>query len=646
MTPEERKYILENAKKLTAKQFAERLHLKERTVARFLERRQIQSSPPQPGPSQDSRSSLLSPFFLLTCLAAFGIGFLSYSNSFQASFHFDDDRSILHNYAIRNLSDLKSIWMFSRSRFLTYLSLALNYHFTGLDLFSLHLTNLLIHLLTSLAVYRLIHLTFQTPGLQDNPLKKHSPALACAASLIFLAHPIQTQAVTYIIQRTASLAGLFYISSVACYAQARLTQGRLAYLASILSAVAAMFTKEISFTLPLMLVIYEAVFFPNFFKELSRRIAKLLPFLGLLAVVPGIFIFQYGLDSDSVAALTQETKAISRGHYLLTQINVIRTYLRLLVLPVKQHLDYAYPISRNLFEPKTLLSLLLHLGWIGFAVKIFKRHRFLSFGIFWFFAALSVESSIIPIRDVIFEHRLYLPMAGFSMIFSYGFYALARDSKKFWAILIPAIFVFSFLTYNRNRAWKDEISLWTDSMKKSPAGERPYHNLAIAYHQKGEEDKALEYYEKALALNPKISKAYNAIGAILARRKQTQKAIEYFEKSIQADPDAFEGYANLGTLYLFLHHNYESAIKNHTLAIQKDPDGLKRNSWKSFYEIGLAQFLSGNKEKAEESVETLKRIGRKDLAEKLERILKGEEDPFSPVNPKMPAGGIEVMNVQ
>lgn len=644
MTPEERKYILENANKLTPRQLAERLHLKERTVSRFLEHHELKGSAPRL-PEAIPLDRALSPHFFFTYLAILIIGLLSYSNSFQADFHFDDDRSIVFNHSIQNLFDIKSIWGFSKSRFLTYLSLALNYHFTRLDLFSLHLTNLFIHLLASLAVYFLVQCTFQTPALQANPLKKNSATLASAASLIFLTHPIQTQAVTYIIQRTASLASLFYILTVVFYARARLTQKSLFYFASIFSAVAAMLTKEISFTLPLMLVLYEAVFFPNFLKDFSRRIPRLLPFLGLLAVIPAIFIFQYGLDSDSEVTLAKETESISRGDYLLTQINVIRTYLRLLLLPVRQHLDYDYPISRNFFEPQLLLSFLLHLALIALALKVYRRHRVIAFGIFWFFVALSVESSIIPIRDVIFEHRLYLPMAGFAMVLAYGLYTLVRGPKKFWAVSVPIILIFAFLTYRRNFVWKDEISLWSDSVKNGPNGERPYHNLAIAYHEKGEEDKALEYYQKALELNDKLSKAYNAIGVILLRKNEKEKGVEYFKKGIEADPKAFEGYTNLGTFYLY-EDNYEDSIKNHTLAVERDPDYLKRNSWKSFYEMGVAQFLLGNTAKAEESLQNLKKIGKGNLAEKLERILKGEEDPFSPTADKPPPGGVEVMNIQ
>ena len=149
-------------------------------------------------------------------------GFIIYSNTFENSFHFDDIPSIVDNTAIRNLSNVKAIWDIQFTRFITYYSFALNYHFHRLDLFGYHLINLIIHIASSLSVWWLILLTLKTPAIKRSEIKFPAAIIALFGGLIFVAHPVQTQGVTYIIQRLASLSALFYFISLGCYIQARL----------------------------------------------------------------------------------------------------------------------------------------------------------------------------------------------------------------------------------------------------------------------------------------------------------------------------------------------------------------------------------------------------------------------------------------
>lgn len=203
------------------------------------------------------------PVVLIVCL-----GTAVYSNVFFSSFHFDDGPSIAVNAYIRNIGDLHNIWVFLPRRFLLYLSLAFNYRFNGLDVFGYHLFNLAVHLVSALLVLRLVLLTMSTPVMKGEKIARHADVIALFAGLIFVSHPIQTGAVTYIVQRAASMATMFYLASLCLYAWSRSIAQHTAlrnsaYIGSLIMAVFAMFTKETAITLPLMILLYEASFFKD-----------------------------------------------------------------------------------------------------------------------------------------------------------------------------------------------------------------------------------------------------------------------------------------------------------------------------------------------------------------------------------------------
>jgi len=387
---------------------------------RTKEQRQKKLSPSQVTPPSsylepiDFPDRSLAVLLLLSLLAA-----LIYSNTFSIPFHFDDADNIVQNPQIK---DLTNFFDLSGSRYVGFLSFALNYSVGGLQVFEYHLVNLIIHIANGFLVYSLVLLLFKAES-QHSSLTTHDsplttvPWIALGAAMLFVAHPIQTQAVTYIVQRFASLVTLFYLLTVFCYLKWRLasseTRSRyLWYGGALLSTVLAMKTKENSFTLPFMILSVEAIFFRS---STRKRWLALLPFLLTLPIIP---LSHPGAMGEGEAGFAQGTAEISRSDYLFTQFRVIVTYLRLLFLPIGQNLDYDYPIYHSILEPAVLFSFLFLL--LIFVVSLFvifysrlttqdSQLRLMGFGMVWFFLTLSIESSIIPIKDVIFEHRLYLP---------------------------------------------------------------------------------------------------------------------------------------------------------------------------------------------------------------------------------------------
>jgi Tfp pilus assembly protein PilF len=549
---------------------------------------------------------------------------LSYSNTFDVPFQMDDGGNIVRNPAIKKLSNFvhpetieltRPAEIFNKPlfemRYVGYFTFALNYAVHGFNVWGYHLVNLLIHLSSSLLVYCLITLTFKTaccPKEQDSStFSKYS--IAFFSALLFAVHPIQTQAVTYIVQRFASLATMFWLLSLVCYVQCRLShessgiKRAFLYFLSLTCAVLAMKTKEFALLLPIVIILYELMFLEG---SIKKRAQYLIPLFLSLAVVPLSLMrtANSGL-TESAAKISGAFNGISRLDYLFTQFRVIVTYFRLLFFPVNQRFDYDYPIYRSFFTHEVVLSLifLILVFSIGVYTYLISRspkttnrlmYRLIAFGLFWFFITLSAESSIIPIADVIFEHRLYLPSIGFIIAFVSAI-ELVRTS---WARRVaPASSIFviimmmlatglSAATYARNSIWRDPFGLLEDEVKKSPGKDRPryllgimygeqgrmaeavhhlkiattnnprsvgsHYSLAITYMRMGELEEATNEYRQAIALKFDFADAHTGLAGIYAQQGRNSEALNEYLISLRVKPDSAETHYNLGTLYMNL----------------------------------------------------------------------------------------------
>lgn len=481
------------------------------------------------------------------CLLIALVGLAAYANTFSVPFQLDDVRAIAQNPAVVNM-DIP----FSYRRAVGLWSFALNYRLHGLNVAGYHLVNLAIHIGTALLVYALLNFGGWGLGTGDREREgsvkaftgPHSPVsnsrlVALFTALIFVAHPVQTQAVTYIVQRFASLATFFFVAAIVCYARGRLTaggKGWLWHVGGIACAVLAMKTKEIAFTLPIVIALYEALFFRGGF---VRRAAAVVPYLLTMAIIPLAFV-RLGGAVPAAQVLDQARQATSvqtmlpRIDYLFTQFRVIITYLRLLIFPVNQNLDYDFPVYHSFFAPPVFLSSLLLLALFATAVwlvlktrptphdSLFTFHpsRLLAFGILWFFITLSVESSVIPIVDVIFEHRVYLPSIGAILAFVSAVAMLAGRrglAVPLFAGLAVVVVIFASAAFRRNLVWSDEVNLWSDVTAKSPNLSRPWNNLGYAWLKRNDQGRALPSLIRSIELNPAYTDAYLNIELALRR---------------------------------------------------------------------------------------------------------------------------------
>ncbi|MBI3610024.1 MAG: tetratricopeptide repeat protein [Nitrospirae bacterium] len=510
------------------------------------------------------------------------ISTLIYSNTFSASFHFDDNPNIVENLRIREPGNFLD---FSGTRYVGFLSFALNYHVNGLDVFGYHFVNLLIHTINGFLVYLLVLLLLQS-GFHSRPFFQDITAswIALATALLFVSHPVQTQAVTYIVQRFASLAALFYLLTVVCYLKWRLapmeSKSRyLWYAMGLISTALAMKTKENSLTLPLMILLMEAIFFRPFTR---RRWLTLVPFLLTLLIIP---LSRVDVHGDTEVRLTQQTTEISRFDYLLTQFRVIVTYIRLLILPINQNLDYDYPIYHSLLELPVLLSLLFLLSLFILSLHLLFNSKFkapdsqlISFGLLWFFLTLSIESSIIPIRDLIFEHRLYLPSVGFflSLTTTVSHRTASVPHRAFRLFLVPSftliLLILSVATYQRNLVWKDEVSLWEDVVRKSPEKARAHNNLGLTYYEQPQRlEDAVQEYQIALKIKPDYVQAQYNLGLAFFRQGRWEDAAQAYGTALKLKPDFADAHNDLGAAYRKLGRP-EEANQEYRTALELKPD--------------------------------------------------------------------------
>lgn len=381
------------------------------------------------------------------------LAIIIYSNTFDASFHFDDTPSIVENYAIHRF-DIKAI--FSSSRPVLDMTFALNYYFGKLNVFGYHLVNLALHIANGILLYFILFWTINainrsTSSDSINPINFRIPLYA---SLIFISHPIQTQAVTYIVSRSSVLATTFYLLTLLLFIKAfdnrsknnnipipHLEKGdkggfeqrigskdqntfhhKLYLGGAFVASCLAMGTKQIAATLPVMLLIYDFYFISEGnLRKLKGHYKSHLLMLSTLAIV--IYLNRSGLTQFISFDYTQgvpmpQTEPVTSFQYFLTQLNVIPYYIKLLFIPTNLNLDYDWPITRNI-DFATVLYFLILTFLVVIAIFLFKKAKLISFGIIWFFITLSVTSSFIVIYDVIFEHRLYLASVGFVTVIAF-----------------------------------------------------------------------------------------------------------------------------------------------------------------------------------------------------------------------------------
>ncbi|MBF0505024.1 MAG: tetratricopeptide repeat protein [Candidatus Omnitrophica bacterium] len=498
-------------------------------------------------------------------------GLLIYARTFSFDFVFDDHLFIVLNPFIKNFNNIHLMWhAFPRTRLVGMYSFALNYYFSQLHPQGYHIFNFIVHLLGVGLVWALAGLLFKiTKWLpSEDRLNQELPFVI---AMLYLVHPCQTQAVTYISQRFESMAAVFYLGTIYSYLCARLSTNRtkkgfLFAFAGLLT-VLGILTKEVVVTVPLMILAMERILFPQ------KDNKKLYMVLGLGGVALYLLFTRLvhadlGVFLKTTPSESHDGDVLTPLRYFLTQMRVFLTFLRLLVLPIHQNLDYDYPASTGLFSPPlTLLGLGVIGGIILIIVKLRRRIPLIAFGLAWVLITFSIN--LAPRANVIFEHKLYLISFGFFLSLAVALGIWVKDRRILTGILLCMIAVLATATYQRNKVWANEILLWEDSIKNSPHKARVNASLGRVYGSSGQYDKAIDYLSRAIAISPD-NITYENRGIIYSLQGLSDKALEDLSKSIAMDPNYFSVYVKRSGVYQ-IQHNYGAALADLQRAIQLGP---------------------------------------------------------------------------
>jgi tetratricopeptide (TPR) repeat protein len=550
--------------------------------------------------SHKGLSGLLSRYETLLLLSLALIVILIYANTLGSPFIFDSRNNIESNPHIRiseitlnNLADA-AFKSNAHHRPLSNISFALNYYLHGYNVVGYHVVNILIHISSGFLLYLFVKSTFSTPALKsryDNYLW-----ISFFTAAVWMVHPLQTQSVSYIVQRMNSLAAMFYVLSILLYVRFRLSERRRNkwWLLSgcILAGVLALASKQIAAVLPVFILVYEWYFFRDLDLKWLKKQIPLLIGCFLAVYVLGLFF----LSGDPLNSILESYKVrdFTLTQRILTQPRVVIFHLSQLLWPhpSRLNLDHDFPLSNSLTDPMTtIFSIIIIAALIGLAIVAARKQRLLSFCILWFFGNLVIESSIISL-EMVFEHRVYLPSMMFCLAVAL---AVCRRVKPVWlqlVVLCVLVALSSLWTYERNEVYSDRITFWQDCVSKSPGKARPYNNLGVAQAERSRHEEAIQNYHKAIELDPRYQDPVENIGLSLAEQGKMEESIAYFRKALEMDPKNYKTLNNLGASLIVLERRQE--------AIQSLSESLRLNPYhaQAHNNLGVALSQEGRLDEA------------------------------------------------
>ena len=516
---------------------------------------------PQPAPPDLSKEQTVKErrTDILCWAVLFILGTILYGHTLDAPWYHDDLPNIVNNPNIRDLST--ALTKFFRSRGPAYFSFAVNYELSGLSLPAFHITNILIHILTSGLVYLVAKRVFP---------KQH--LYAALIAMVFLVHPLQTQAVTYIVQRMASLAALFGFLCLYLYCRAReqLDRGvkwsnirHLSYWSlALVSCYLAVKTKENLAVLPVLILLFDYFYLPrakNLTRSLKAEAVYIVPFfLPPLSVALNRLIspLSKGVSLQSIASVQEA--GITPIQYLVTEFNVLWIYLKLLFVPYPQIFDYVYPVTKTLLTVQNVIAFAGLSALLLTAFLIRNRYPHLCFGICWFFLGLAVESTLIPL-DPVFEHRLYLSMFGFAVfLIGAGHYFL--PVRVVIPLTLCCLIIWSGLTWRRNQMWNDDLVLYLDNAKYVTPDDGFSIALSKCFITRNIYPESIEILTKSVEAGSVKPGVYANLAIAYRRNNQPNEAIDVIKTALKRDVKGKYFKISLARSYYKL-NQYEKAVK-------------------------------------------------------------------------------------
>ena len=466
-----------------------------------------------------------------TALGALALALgLAYGASFGNSFHYDDFHSIVENPHIRSLERVPGYFtdpaafsaMPERAMYrpLLLATFALNYALGGYAVAGYHLVNWLVHLGCAMLVY----------GLGCALGARPYPALAGA--LFFALHPINAEAVNYISSRSESLAALFSLAALLGYVHWRQRGTGLLWAFSLAAFSAAVFSKSVAVGLPVALLAYER----------WGRAPEKPRHLWLYHAVCWVVVAGYMLLARSWLGASLAAPVRGLGEQLATQAKAAAYYAQLIAVPVRLSVEHPFTVAESWAAAPVLLA---GAGLVSALFLASRKPLLLLLGT-WAVLPL-LPASLMPLNVLVNEHRLYLPLAflGVGLGLGMGRWAGRRGS----VLLLVALGLATALCYGRSQVWRDELTLWTDAVRKAPGMYRAHLHLGGALEEVGRTAQALSRYDRALALAPDMAEVHYNRGNALVKLKRPTDAGAAYQQALALDPVFKPALVNLAALY-------------------------------------------------------------------------------------------------
>jgi len=496
----------------------------------------------------------------VSALAAAGIA--AYGNALDAPFFMDDVKGIVANRDIRSFSDPLKFFdtptPISGGRPVAAFTFALNYAIHALHVRGYRVFNLGVHILAAVVLFGLVRRTLlglpQCTRLPTAPI-----ALVCA--MAWMLHPLQTECINYVAQRTESVMGLLYFLTLYCAARGlRSLRRRWWHVACAVACALGMATKQVMVTAPVAVVLYDLTFAGLTFREALRRRS------GLYATLAATWFVLAGLMFGYPDAAVGGDSDVTSFAYAVEQCIMIVKYIGRVFWPASLIADYGHPEAPPLLEaaPYVVVLMLLLVG----AALLFVRRPQFGFGAVWFFITLAPTSSFIPITtEVGAERRLYVPLAGLvAMVIIGGYHVLGRvwkrrtesvargeEGKRGWrwrwplrGIVFILLGALALRTVWRNSDYSSTVRIWQTVVDAVPTNYRAHNNIGTALVEVGRIDEAVEHYRRAIELRPRYADAHNHLGAALRRLGGFEEAVSEFRWALELDPSLAEAHYNLG----------------------------------------------------------------------------------------------------
>jgi protein O-mannosyl-transferase len=479
---------------------------------------------------------------------------VTYWNGLSAPFVLDDIGSIVENPSLRRAATAFAPPPDATvsGRPLVNASLTLNYIADQLHVRGYHAFNLGIHVAAALALFGLVRRTLRRANMQLHAASTVD-LLSFSVALIWAVHPLQTESVTYIVQRAESLAALFYLLTLYGFVRSidDGAQGKRWYIVSWLACAAGVASKETIATAPLVVLLYDRVFIAGSFAAVWRRHRGYLLALAALWLPMAAFIMSGG-GRTGTAGLSTSVGVVS---YALTQCYAVPHYMRIALWPSGLVFDYGSPTITALAH--LWLPILALITLVGGTIVAWRQNPALGFLGVAFLLLLAPSSSVIPIAtQTIAEHRMYLALA---LVIIAAVLAVARlISAQSLAALVVITVALGFSTSARNTVYADGLRLWMDTTAKAPGNARAFNNLGVALADAGRTTLAISAYERATQLAPAYATAHNNLGIGLREIGRLEEAMAEYERALRSSPDYPEAHENFGRALLLANRTNEA----------------------------------------------------------------------------------------